>query len=311
MRTRTVELGGYRIAVSRQGTGRPVLLINGLGANMAMWRSLIGDLGGLHTICFDAPGTGKSSTPLHPYSVRMLAEMLVDLLDRLDIEQVDVVGYSFGGAVAQQLAHDHPERVRRLVLGATTFGWGGIPGDVLSFMSLATPLRYYSKLAYTVSAPYLAGGSAEADPAFIKRTAGARLASPPSVLGYWLQLLAAWSWTSLPWLDTVSHPALVLTGAQDRVIPPVNSEIIASQMPNARLVEIAGWGHYLLLDGSSGAGAAIGEFLRSEDLRDSETWASARRVSPGDAARSARAQRGLLTALAWPHTLFRWGLLRG
>jgi pimeloyl-ACP methyl ester carboxylesterase len=303
---RMVEIRDHRLRVSIRGEGRPVLLLNGLGASIALWDALHEDLSGLEVISFDAPGTGRSSTPAWPYRMKSLADMVAGLLDALGYDQVDVVGYSFGGVLAQQFAYDHPQRVRRLVLGATLCGWGGLAGDVLSLLSVLTPIRYYSARAYALSAPVLAGGAAEADPAFVERTAAARVADRPTLNGYCMQLMAAWSWSSLPWLHRLQAPTLVVTGAQDRLVPAVNSELIASRLPCARMLRIDGWGHYVLLDRQSGAGAAIGDFLRAERFERSDAWRRARRVSWDEASASIRAHNNVLTNMTWQHALYRW-----
>lgn len=300
-----VDVRGLRLRVSVRGQGRPVLLMNGLGANLALWEALHRDLTGMQVISFDAPGAGRSSTPRRPYTMAALADVVADLLDVLGLGCVDVVGYSFGGVLAQQFALDHPRRVRRLVLGATTPGWGGLAGDVASLLAVMTPVRYYSKAAYALTAPALAGGTAESDPAFIERTAAARVQDPPAVGGYWLQLMAAWSWSSLPWLHLVEHPTLVVTGAQDRLIPAVNSELIASRLPRARLVRIEGWGHYVLLDHLSGAGAAIADFLAAGRVDDSAAWGRAEEITRAAAGASASRHRNALTRLYWPHAVYR------
>lgn len=303
---RIVRVGGQRLRVSIRGEGRPVLLMNGLGASISLWGALHEDLSGLRVISFDAPGTGRSSTPSVPYTIAGLGDMTADLLDALAYDRVDVVGYSFGGVLAQQFAHDHPQRIRRLVLGATTPGWGGLPGEIMSLLSVVTPIRYYSKRAYALTAPTLAGGAAESDPRFVERTAAARVEDPPTLGGYCLQLMAAWSWSSLPWLHRVEHPTLVLTGAQDRLIPAVNSELIASRLPCARLACIDGWGHYVLLDRQSGAGASIAGFLTAERVQDSEAWAEGRDVSRRAAQAAVSAHRNVLTSLYWHHAVYRW-----
>lgn len=300
-----VRVLGNRLRVSVRGEGPPVLLINGLGASIALWEPLHLDLEDFRVISFDAPGTGRSSTPSVPYTIGALADVVAGLLDALREEAVDVVGYSFGGAVAQQLARDYPSRVRRLVLGATTCGWGGLPGDVLSVLSILTPVRYYSTRAYALTAPILAGGTAEADPEFVDRTARARAAAPPSLRGYALQLIAAWSWSSLPWLHQIEQPTLVVTGAHDRLLPAVNSELIASRIPHARMLSIDNWGHYVLLDRLSGAGRAIADFLRAARPDDSAAWHHGRAVSRADAAESIRTHRNVLTRLTWPHARYR------
>ncbi len=295
-----------RLRVSIRGEGAPVLLINGLGGSTAMWAALHEDLRDFLLISFDAPGTGHSITPKSPYSVRALAGLVAELLDELGLDQLDVLGYSFGGIVAQQLARDHGARIRRLILSATMCGWGALPGDALSFLSIVTPVRYYSKLAYRLTAPLLAGGAGEASPSFIERTAAARLVAPPAWRGYSLQLAAAWTWSSLPWLHAVRHPTLVVTGAQDRLVPAVNGELLASRLPNARLLPIDGWGHYVLLDRSSGAGQAIADFLAADPLEDSSTWRTAHEVSDDEARAACRAHRNFLKTIYWGHSAYRW-----
>lgn len=302
---RMVQLSKHRLRVSIRGEGSPVLLMNGLGASIALWEALHEDLTGLQVISFDAPGTGRSSTPLGPYRMSALADMAAELLDRLGQDRVDVVGYSFGGVLAQQFAHDHPQRVRRLALGATTPGWGALAGDVASLLSIITPVRYYSRRAYALTAAAMAGGAAEADPAFIERTSVARVRDRPSVGGYYLQLMAAWSWSSLPWLHRVGQPTLVMTGTEDRLIPAANSELIASRLPCARLFLIPGWGHYVMLDRRSGAGAAIADFLLAERVEDSEVWRGGREVDARTARISVAAHRNVLDRLYWPHALYR------
>jgi poly(3-hydroxyoctanoate) depolymerase len=306
-----VRVKQHRLRVSIRGTGAPVLLMNGLGGSVSLWEALHEDLPAFQVISFDAPGTGHSSTPRSPYTITELAAVVAEMLDAVGVERVDAVGFSFGGALAQQFARDHPGRVRRLVLGATMCGWGALPGDTLALMSIVTPIRYYSKRAYALTAPFLGGGPAEESREFIERTAAARLHAPPAWAGYALQLMAAWSWSSLPWLHTLEHPTLVLAGAQDRLLPPVNSELIASRLPHARLLTIDKSGHYLLWDRSSGAGAAIADFLAAERPEESTVWRGARSV-PHDEARAAwRAHRNLLTAVYWPHTVYRWLHTRG
>lgn len=307
------EPGDYRVRVKRhhlrvsiRGTGAPVLLINGLGGSVSLWEAMHEGLSGFQVISFDAPGTGHSSTPRFPYTIGELVGVVAELLDGIGVERLDVVGYSFGGQLAQQFAHNHPNRVRRLVLAATVSGWGAIPGDTLALLSIVTPIRYHSSRAYALTAPFLAGGAAEGSREFIARTAAARVHAPPAWSGYALQLMAAWSWSSLPWLHTLEHPTLVITGAQDRLVPPVNSELIASRLPNARLLTIDGWGHYVLLDHSSGGGAAIADFLAAEQLQESAVWRGARSVRRDEAHAAWRAHRNLLTTVYWPHTVYRW-----
>ena len=94
------------------GEGRPLLLIMGVGGNVEMWHPFDRELNdrGIHTISFDAPGTGESGELGRPRRMPWLARMVEHLLDHLGYERVDVLGISWGGGLAQQLAHQAPER---------------------------------------------------------------------------------------------------------------------------------------------------------------------------------------------------------
>ena len=96
-------------------------------------------------------------------------------MDALALERADVLGYSFGGALAQELARRAPDRVRRLVLCATGPGLGGVPPRPMAALMLATPARYYHPRLLALSVPRIAGGRTARDPSVLAEHAGARL----------------------------------------------------------------------------------------------------------------------------------------
>lgn len=301
--TSHIDICGLHVAVDVQGSGQPVLLINGLGGNLGLWRALRGDLTEFEVIAFDAPGVGDTPPAPSIYSMSDLARFVTRLLDALGHDTVDVVGYSFGGALAQQLAHESPERIRRMVLVATTCGWGGVPGTLTSSLTALTPVRLKSQRVYGLSIPLLTGGNiAEAD--LLRAYAIERLNAPPSIRGYYQQLLAGWTWTSLPWLATIEHPVLVIAGSDDRLLPLANSQILAAHLPNARMLVQKGHGHYLLLNQDSGAGKAIANFLWSTDLSGSLAWRKARVVSRGEMNQGLRSGNRW-SPIAIPHAAWR------
>jgi pimeloyl-ACP methyl ester carboxylesterase len=112
-RERAVEVSGIRLRVRERGDGDPLRLINGIGAHIDMGASMEHALPQSRLIAFDAPGTGRSGTAFLPLGLESLAQLSERLLDRLDYDRVDVLGYSFGGLIAQYLAHRAPERIRR------------------------------------------------------------------------------------------------------------------------------------------------------------------------------------------------------
>ncbi|MDA0161700.1 alpha/beta fold hydrolase [Solirubrobacter ginsenosidimutans] len=250
-----VSAGGLKLRVDRRGEGAPLLLITGIGAHLDMWRPFQAVAGERELISFDAPGVGRSQRPGRPMRMRALARLVAELLDALALERADVLGYSWGGGLAQELAHRYPDRVRRLVLCATAPGLGGVPPRPLAALMLATPARYYHPKLAEWSLPLIAGGSVA--PGHVRD----RLAAPPSVLGYGFQLYATAGWSSLPWLHTLPHETLVVAGDDDPAVPFTNARILAARIPHARLERVRGGGHLFLLDDPERAAAPIRAFL--------------------------------------------------
>ena len=108
-----LSIYGVRVAARITGSGDPVLLLNGLNRPMQSWASFGDALRGRTVITLDVPGVGASETPVVPYSMPMLSDIAVRVLDEFGVATADVVGFSFGGAVAQQIAFGHPSRVNR------------------------------------------------------------------------------------------------------------------------------------------------------------------------------------------------------
>lgn len=257
--TRTVDLDSARVRIAERGEGPPLLLINGIGGNIEMWEPATRHLRGRRLVMIDMPGTGESPLPRIPRRMRGYARLCTELLDELEIDRADVLGYSWGGTVAQQLAHDHPQRVGSLVLAATTPGLGGQPPAPWVLLLMTHPARYYSRAYLRMVAPVIFGTE---DPERTARSehADARLWNPPTMRGYAHQLYAISGWTSLPWLRTLTAPTLVLAGTADPLAPERNSRMIARCIPDARLATVAG-GHLFLMERPAGPCAMIDAFL--------------------------------------------------
>jgi pimeloyl-ACP methyl ester carboxylesterase len=173
------------------------------------------------------------------------------------------VGFSYGGAVAQQFAHDHPDRIRRLVLAATTCGIGALPGKYDAMAVLASTLRFYSPSYFDRTAASLYGGVTGRDAATRRRNMATRHREPPSSYGYAMQLLGAAGWSSWPFLSRIRHETLVISGDDDPLIPIVNAQALAARIPRARLEVVEQGGHLFLWDDAESVSASIGGFLNS------------------------------------------------
>jgi poly(3-hydroxyalkanoate) depolymerase len=263
---RFVDVNGVRLRVAVSGissAGPPLLIITGLGASLELAGPFERELNrsGVQTISYDAPGVGQSTPYGWPRRMRGVARTAEHLLDALGHDTVDVFGVSLGGVVAQQLAHQAPRRVRRLVLAATGPGLGGVPGSPRVLWALATPRRYYQPDYYRRIAGYLYGGAARRDPDALLHGSLARFIGRPSVRGYAGQLYSIAGWTSAPWLWRLRQPTLVLAGDDDPIVPVVNGRLLAWLMPNATLHVVPGGGHLFVLEQPAAIAAQVAEFL--------------------------------------------------
>jgi len=258
-----VSWRGHRIHVTVSGDGEPLLLVPGLGNNVDMWTGFMAQFKQRRVIRLDAPGTGLSTTPLFPVTIPALADLLATVLTERGVAATDVVGFSYGGAVAQQLAYAHPTRVKRLVLAATFCGVGAVPGSPLAMMGLSTPLRYYSATYFDRTAAMTSGGVTGRDPAARRRMMSARRSHPPSSYGYTMQLLSMAGWSSYPFLHQIPHDTLVIAGDDDPLVPVANAQLLATRIPRARLEIVENGGHLLLWDDAQNLGERIGRFINA------------------------------------------------
>ncbi len=260
-----VEVDGIHLRVgTRPGRGAvPLLLFNGIGANLELVEPFVAALPGPEVIIFDIPGIGGSDKTRLPKRLPALAKLSARLLDRLGYREVDVAGVSWGGALAQVFARRYPDRCRRLILAATSAGSAMVPGKPSVLWKMATPYRYLSARHMRRVAPHIYGGRIRERPRLIHRHA-ARI-EPPSVRGYVYQLLAGLGWTSIHWLHRIEIPTLILAGDDDPIIPLVNAKLMALCMPCARLCVVHGGGHLFLLTQAEELAPLIASFLDVED----------------------------------------------
>jgi poly(3-hydroxyalkanoate) depolymerase len=247
---RQIDVDGVRLRISIRGTGRPLLLLMGIGGNLEMWGPFEDELNArtIQTITVDAPGTGGSTGYRLPRRMCGLARTMDEMLGALGYEKVDVLGVSFGGTLAQQLARQAPNRVRRLVLAATGPGLGGVPGSPRVLLALATPRRYHQPDHFRRIAGDVYGGGARRDPDAMLHGSLARFAKAPSTRGYLSQLYAIAGWTSVPWLGRLTQPTLVISGDDDPIVPLINGRILNRLIPDSRLHVVEGGGHLFLLE---------------------------------------------------------------
>ncbi|HKA87099.1 MAG TPA: alpha/beta fold hydrolase [Haliangiales bacterium] len=258
-----VEVDGVRLRVSIEGSGRgrPLLLINGIGAGLELFAPFRARLDGVETIAIDVPGAGGSPATALPRRLCGLARLLVRALDVLGFHKVDVLGISWGGTLAQELAFRHPDRVGRLVLVATSPGLISLPGRLEAILVLATPKRYYSPTYYEEVAPILYGGAARDRPELLREQGHLRFIRPPSLRGYLWQIAAVAGWTSFPWLHRLRLPVLVMAADDDPIIPLANARLMVWRLPDATLEVVPRGGHLFLATHAETVAPRIAAFL--------------------------------------------------
>ena len=257
-----LEVGGQvlRVGIRRGERARPpLLLFNGIGASIESIAPFLEALNGPETIMFDVPGVGGSPAPWLPYRPWMLVRLSARLLEQLGYEQVDVLGVSWGGALAQQFAFQQAKRCRRLVLAATSPGHLMVPGKLTVLLKMATPRRYKDPDYMNKVAGEIYGGALRESPGLVRDHL--RHVRWSSDCGYYLQLIAGVGWSSLPWLPFLSQPTLVIAGTDDPIVPVANGRILATLIPDARLVTIDD-GHLFLVTSADKSAEIISEFLR-------------------------------------------------
>jgi poly(3-hydroxyalkanoate) depolymerase len=263
---RNISVGGQiiRTSVRAGDPARPALVMaNGIGASLELLQPFVDEVDpDIGVVRFDVPGVGGSPLPSRPYRFGGLVRILDRVLDQLGCDRVDMLGVSWGGALAQQFALYKPRRCRRLVLASTATGSLMIPAGPRILKNMATPRRYRDPGYAVQIAANVYGGRLREDPELAQELLHKHLHLGPS-RGYAYQLLAGLAWTSLPFLPLIRQPTLILAGADDPIIPLVNARIMQRLLPHADLL-IYPDGHLGLLTRAPELACAVTDFLQAD-----------------------------------------------
>ena len=254
-----IEINGLKVHYQRYGNGNPaMILLHGFGASTFSWREVIKPLGAHGTaIAFDRPGFGLTERPLpqtwegkNPYTLDFQADLVIGLMDALDIPRAFLIGNSAGGTVAFYTALKYPQRVEGLVLvDAAIYRGGGAPAWIRPLLDTPQMNRlgpwFVRSLAGEQGLAFLR--SAWHDPSKITDEIIAGYRKPRQTKNWdralWELTKASQASDLAKHLSEVSHPVLVITGDDDRIVPTEESIRLAQELPNARLVVIPNCGH--------------------------------------------------------------------
>ncbi len=254
----TVDGRDLRVAVWRSGEASdnlPILFFNGIGANIEAIAPLADHLADRDFITFDMPGIGGSPDPVVPYNAILMSRIAALLLDRFEMPLVDVMGVSWGGAMAQQFAIQNGARTNKLILVATSAGMLMVPGNPKALVKMADPRRYIDPDFMAKHFKTLYGGMVGNKAEHINRL------KPPSKTGYFYQLMAMMGWTSAPFLPFMKTETLIMMGGDDQIVPVANGKFLKFLIPDSELMVVEDGGHLFLLSHVEESITAIRRFL--------------------------------------------------
>jgi 3-oxoadipate enol-lactonase len=262
------NVNGVRLYYKAQGQGEALVMIPGMGARHTSWfRQLPAFKRRFRVITFDPRSIGRSERPKQPYGFRALADDVVGLMDHLAVEKAHIFGQSLGGLVAQEVAIDYPDRVLKLLLVSSTVAGGDAnptnPAlmEALGYTEGTTEVDFsrmdtrrtmnavigmsFNKLLYRKAMQFLSRF-------FVK---------PEMFDGLSDHLRAISGHSTADRLHLIKAQTLVITGAEDQVILPHSSEVLAAKIPNAKLVMVKGGSHGFNVEMTSRFNREVLEFL--------------------------------------------------
>jgi pimeloyl-ACP methyl ester carboxylesterase len=210
------------------GKQTPLLIFGGVGMNMEAMAPLAEAMSERPVLMIDMPGIGGSPEPSVPYTPQMAASWGAELLSIYGIRHADVMGFSWGGAIAQQFAIQHRTLLRKLVLAAIGPGLPILPGKASYMAQLGDSLWFQD-----LGSDAFPGPHTDAERELISSDFRQRM-TPPGTRGYLYQVIALAGWSSALALPLINRPALVLMGDKDPIIPLANGRLLSAMLPQIK-----------------------------------------------------------------------------
>ncbi|MBN2734630.1 MAG: alpha/beta hydrolase [Methanomicrobiaceae archaeon] len=245
---RTVRVDDIEIAYKEFGAGEPLIFITGYKSTMDLWppEVLLNLSSKYHVIIFDNRGMGLTTSSDKPFSLELFADDTAGLIDALNISRANVLGWSMGADISQELAIRHPDKVGRLILYAGSIGGSeGIEPepDVMRkltdnsgtaaeqgerLLSLLFPADWLSEHPNTMTYFPIPKETSTTE-SYERQT----------------EAMASWNGTYSR-LSEIKSPTLLLTGAEDVLTPPANSFVLGEKIPGAWIIQVQNSGHGLM-----------------------------------------------------------------
>ena len=248
------------LAFTERGSGPPLLLVHGLMITGEMFAPVIDQFAARHRVIVpDLRGHGRSRGLPPPYSAKHLASDLARLLDHLAVDSTAVLGYSQGGAVAQQLALDHPTRCERLVLACTyAFNMATVrekvEGHLVPLLLNALGMRRFARLIISQGLKHVDQDRAE----WITGLIGSQ--DRRAMVAAWREAMA---FDSRHRLAEIRCPTLVVAASNDQAVPLHHARMLHQRVAGSRLVIVQGADHALIWERPDELVRVTEEFLHA------------------------------------------------
>jgi 3-oxoadipate enol-lactonase len=242
-----ITVNGLDINYREEGSGFPIVFIHGLSDDSILWTPLMPEFSKYYwTIAFDVRGHGQSGKPDTPYSIQLFSEDLFELFKKLDIPQAHLLGFSMGGAIAQQFALDYPEKIRSLIL-LSAFSYND-PDLRDTFKKLRNSLvkggfpAFFDEVIKLVVTPEFAYANADAISETKKRSV--KINSPKAILH---AIDACLDFNVRDRIIKISFPTLIISGRKDVFTPYHLGEQIHRSIKGSKWKIMEDVGHNLLI----------------------------------------------------------------
>lgn len=264
-----VNVNEVNINYKVHGEGEPLVLIMGFAAPRWAWFFQTRAFRKYYkVITFDNRGVGKTDKPSEPYTIKTMADDTIGLMNYLGIDKAHILGYSMGGIIAQELIINYPERVKKLILSSTLPTIRQITSEMREALSLGEDFSFSEEdikrvdIRKALSVLVALGFNRRLYRMILVPIAPiyVRLVGLKGLMG---QIEAIAGCNTLERLHTIQAPTSVIVGTGDKAAPPRSSEVIASRIPNAKLVKVEGGSHGYIWEMPGRFNKAVLDFLRA------------------------------------------------
>jgi len=249
------------------GDGFPFVMIAGMGVSLDSWTPALLERfsNSFKTIVFDNRGVGRTDKPDIPYSIKMMADDTIGLMDVLNIKRAHIFGHSMGGAIAQEIILNYPERVEKFVLCSTDCGgskavWA--PVEIIQPLVTDTEALTVEEIIHIMAPVLVTEDTIKNKPELIEEELRRYLKIRTPFYSLKRQVVATGQFNSYRRLKNINTPTLIMHGKKDIATPPQNAEILTNSIPGAKLVLFDNAAHAIFYDNPEKFVNTLLEFLK-------------------------------------------------